>query len=164
MTFETPPIPKRRPALRAPQDFVSGLTVLVLAAVVLWALSRVPTTRFQSISPTLFPRLCTYTLAVLGVLLTMRGFLRDGPPLDPWPLRGISFVTLAIVLFGMLINVFGYLLAGFVTVVLAGLGSGESKRRELLLLAVALVIISYLLFTAGLRLSLPVFAIPGLTD
>jgi hypothetical protein len=150
--------------IKGPQDVVFGLFVLLLTAIVLWAMSRVTTTDFQSISPTLFPRLCGYSLGVLGLLLTSRGVLRPGPPLESWPIRGLAFVVIAIVLFGALTNIFGYLISGFITVIVAGFGSSEAKLRELLLLAGILIVICYLLFTAGLQLSLPIFSFPGVVS
>lgn len=162
MGDEHTPTPQARGlAIRGPQDFLSGLLVLALTVFVLWALSRVRATGFQSISPVVFPKLCAYALGICGTLLMLRGLVREGPALESWPLRGMAMVVLAAVTFGALTNTIGYLAAGFLAVVFAGLASAESRLRDLLLLAAGLVLFSYLLFTAGLHLSLPVFRIPG---
>lgn len=148
-------------AVRSPQDLFSGLAVLAISAFVLWGLSRVPTSRFASISPTLFPRLCAYGLAIGGIALLFRAFLRDGPAVEPTPLRGVALVTLGVIIFGFLTPIAGYAVAGFLTIFIGGLGSTESRVRELLLLAAGLVVFCVLLFTVGLGLPIPPVILPA---
>lgn len=148
-------------AVRSPQDLFSGLAVLLISAFVLWGLSGITTMRFASISPALFPRVCAYVLAIGGVLLLVRAFTVSGPDIEPTPLRGPVLVTLAVVIFGFLTPIAGYAVAGFLTVVIGGLGSTESRLRELLLLAAGLVVFCVLLFTYGLGLPIPPVILPG---
>jgi hypothetical protein len=148
-------------ALKSPQDLYSGLAILVVSTLVLWGLSKITTTRFASISPTLFPRICAYALAIGGVMLLIRAFTVSGPKIDPTPLRGPVLVTVAVLIFGFLTPIAGYAVAGFLTVVIGGLGSTESRLRELLLLAAGLVAFCVLLFTYGLALPIPPFILPG---
>jgi hypothetical protein len=148
---------QKRWAVKGPRDFVSGILVIALAVLVLWALSRISSARYETISPALFPRLCAYALVISGLALAMRGLLRDGPSLDEWPFRGTALVLIATVLFGALTPVIGYLLAGALTVLVGGLASPEARLKELLALAIGLVVFSYALFTLGLKLSVPIF-------
>jgi hypothetical protein len=151
-------------AVRSPQDLFAGLSILLISTIVLWGLSQITTMRFASISPTLFPRICAYALAIGGVLLLIRAFTVSGPKIEPTPLRGPVLVTLAVVIFGFLTPIAGYAVAGFLTVVIGGLGSTESRLRELLLLATGLVVLCVLLFTFGLGLPVPPFILPSFTD
>lgn len=136
--------------------------MLAIAAITLIALSRVSSVRFQSISPTLFPRLCAYALAVGGVVLLIRAFTCDGPRVEPTPLRGLTLVPLAVVVFGLLTPMVGYAVAGLLTVVIGGFASPEVRPRELLITAVGLTILCLALFSYGLGLTIPVFKLPGL--
>lgn len=148
-------------AVKSPQDLYSGLSVLLVSGLVLWGLSKITTARFASISPTLFPRICAYALAIGGVMLLIRAFTVSGPNVEPTPLRGPLLVTLAVVIFGFLTPVAGYAVAGFLTVVIGGLGSTESRLRELLLLAAGLVVFCVALFTYALGLPIPPVILPG---
>lgn len=147
--------------VRAPQDLVAGLIVLAIAAITLIALSRVTRVRYESISPTLFPRLCAFALAAGGVALLIRAFTCDGPGVEPTPLRGLTLVPLAVVVFGLLTPIVGFAVAGFLTVVIGGFGSTEVRPRELLVTAIGLIIFCVALFTYGLGLTIPVYKLPG---
>lgn len=148
-------------AVRSPQDLVGGLLVLATSGIVLWGLSKISTSRYQSISPTLFPRICAYCLAAGGVALLVRAFTRDGPEIEPTPLRGVVLVTIAVVIFGFLTPVVGYAISGFLTVFIGGLGSTETRVRELLMLAAGLTLFCVALFSWGLGLPMPYFIKPG---
>lgn len=147
-------------AVKAPQDLVAGLVILATSGAVLWGLSKISTSRYQSISPTLFPRLCAFLLAAGGIALLVRAFTREGPGIEPTPLRGLVLVPLAVAIFGFLTPVVGYAVAGFLTVVIGGLGSTETRVGELLILAVALVVFCVGLFTWGLGLPMAPFIKP----
>lgn len=148
-------------AVKSPQDLYSGLAILAVSGLVLWGLSRITAARFASISPTLFPKICAYALAIGGIVLLVRAFTVQGPNVEPTPLRGPLLVTLAVVLFGFLTPIAGYAVAGFLTVVIGGLGSTESKLRDLVLLAAGLVLFCVALFTYGLGLPIPPVILPN---
>jgi hypothetical protein len=147
--------------IRAPQDLVAGLVLLAFSAAVLVLLARIHTVSFASISPTLFPRLCAYSIAIGGIVLVIRGFAINGPRIEPIPARGPLLVTIAVVLFGLLTPVVGYVIAGFLTVVIGGLGTREARLRDLVFLAAGLVFFCLLLFTVGLKLTIPVLQWPS---
>lgn len=148
-------------AVKAPQDLVSGLFVLATSGAVLWGLSKISTSRYQSISPTLFPRLCAIGLAVLGIALLIRAFTRSGPEIEPTPLRGVVLVPLAVAIFGFLTPIVGYAVAGFLTVIVGGLGSTETRVREILIIAAVLTLFCVALFTWGLGLTIDPFIMPA---
>jgi putative tricarboxylic transport membrane protein len=148
-------------AVKGPQDLIGGLVIIVVAAVVLWGLSHISTSRYQAISPTLFPRICAYLLAIGGFALVVRSFLYEGPQIEPTPLRGVGLVTIGVVLFGFLTPICGYAVAGFATMIVGGLASTEVRFRELVLVAVALTVFCVLLFTYGLGLSIPPLILPN---
>jgi putative tricarboxylic transport membrane protein len=148
-------------AVRAPQDLAAGLVILATSGAVLWGLSKISTSRYQSISPTLFPRLCAFLLAAGGVALLVRAFTRSGPGIEPTPLRSVVLVPLAVALFGFLTPIFGYAVAGFITVIVGGLGSTETRIKEILIIAVCLVLFCLALFTWGLGLPIAPFIMPN---
>jgi len=156
--------PERRagfPRVRGAQDALGGVVVAVVAAAVLLVLSRMSVASYSAFSPALFPRICAWGLLLGGLLLVARGFLKDGPGLERVPLRPALFVTLAILVFGIVTPVAGYAVAGLLTVVIGGLATPEMRPRELAIVSLALIAGSVGLFSFVLKLSIPILILPG---
>ena len=83
------------------------------------ALSRIPTAKYQSISPDLFPRVCAWLLVAGGVALLVRGCLRAGASIERPAWRGVLLVVSSVVVFGLVAPRLGYAPAGFLTIVIA---------------------------------------------
>lgn len=152
----------RRPLIRAPQDALAGIIVVIIAAAVLAALTRVTTTSYSTFSPALFPRVCAWLMVGGGLSLIARSFLRDGPGLQSIPFRAAFLVTFAVLIFGFITPRLGYAIAGLLTVVIGGLATPEARWRELGLLSVLLVGLSVALFGFLLKLPMPILILPGL--
>jgi hypothetical protein len=147
--------------VRGPQDVLAGILVVVLGALVLAALSRMRVAAYTSVSPSLFPRVCTYALMAGGAALILRGLLRDGPGLERLRLWPLALVTLAIVLFGMVAPLAGYAVAGLLTLVIGGLAAPDLRLRELIVMSLCLVAFSVALFSWALKLTMPILVLPG---
>lgn len=153
----------RWPRVRGSQDVAAGVTAVVLAAVILQALSRVSEGSYSTFSPTLFPRVCTYGLVIGGLVLIARGFVKDGPGLERIPLRPAFLVTLGIINFALVTPAFGYGPAGLLTMLIAGVATPEVRVRELILVSLGVIAFGIALFSYVLKLSLPILVLPGLS-
>jgi len=147
--------------VRGSQDVVAGAAVVAFAAAVLVALSRIPTTKFQAISPDLFPRVCAYLLVAGGIGLVVRGVVRAGPAFAWPPWRGVVLIALAVVLFALVTPRLGYAAGGFLTVVVAGFATRDVKPLPLVVFAAGLVAFSVLLFSVVLKVPMAAFAFRG---
>jgi len=157
---ETSRRPGRRRFVRGPQDTVAGAVVIVIAALILHALSRISTSSYSTFSPALFPRVCTYGIVAGGLLLMVRGLVKEGPGLDGWPLRPVILVTLAVVTFGIVTPVLGYAIAGLQLLLISGLAARDVRFPALLVLSVVLIVASVALFSFLLKLTMPVLILP----
>jgi hypothetical protein len=151
-----------RHAIRNPRDLVSGVAVIVLALMVLAGLSRITVASYAAFSPALFPRVCSYLLLAGGAVLILRGFVRDGPPIDRLALPPLVLVTAAVALFGIVTPLAGYAPAGALTVLVSSLAARDQRLRQTLLSVAILTVGSVVLFSFVLKLSIPILAIPGL--
>jgi putative tricarboxylic transport membrane protein len=149
------------PHVRAAQDIAAGAVVIAFAGAVLLVLSRIPTAKFQSIGPDLFPRVCAYALLAGGIALLLRGFLRSGPALALPGMRGLALIVLAVVAFGATAPTFGYAVAGFLTIVISGFATREVKPLQLIVFAGGMIAFSIALFTFVLKVPIPAIAILG---
>jgi hypothetical protein len=146
---------------RSSQDIAAGTVVIAFAGAVLLVLSRIPTAKFQSIGPDLFPRVCAWALVLGGIGILLRGLLRSGPALALPSLRGTLLIALAVVTFGVVAPAFGYAVAGFLTMVIAGFATREVKPRQLFIFASGMTVFSIVLFTFILKVPMPAIALFG---
>lgn len=146
---------------KSSQDIAAGTVVIAFAGAVLLVLSRIPTAKFQSIGPDLFPRVCAWALVLGGIGILLRGLLRSGPSLVLPGLRGTLLIVLAVVVFGFIAPRFGYAVAGFLTIIIAGFATREVKPRQLLIFASGMIVFSIVLFTFILKVPMPAIALLG---
>ena len=147
--------------VRGAQDVAAGAVVIAFAVGALIALSRIPTTKFQAISPDLFPRVCAFALIAAGIALLVRGILRSGTALVRPPWRSIALVIASVVAFGLVAPRLGYAAAGFLTIVVSGLAAKDAKPVTLVVFAVGLIAFSVGLFSFVLKVPMPAFALRG---
>jgi putative tricarboxylic transport membrane protein len=147
--------------MRGSQDLAAGAVVVAFAAAVLVALSHIPTAKFQAISAALFPRVCAWALVACGLALLVRGFLRRGEGIA-WPrLRGTALIVLSVVAFGLTAPMFGYAVAGFLTLVISGFATKEARPLQLFLFACGMIAFSIVLFSVVLKVPMPAIVLPG---
>jgi len=147
---------------RSTQDIAAGAVIVALAVAALVVLAKIPTAKFQTIGPDLFPRLCAYGLVAGGIALVVRGFLRKGVRLERVEWRGMLLVVAGIVAFGLIAPRFGYAVGGFATVVISGFATREVTPGKLVVFACVLIAFSVALFTFVLKVPMPAFNIAGI--
>lgn len=147
--------------MRVPQDIVSGIAAIVLATVTLMALSTIPRTSYQAIAPDLFPRICAYGVILGGLVLIGRGIVRGGESVNLPPLRPFLSVLAGVIAFGLVAPRAGFAPAGFLTLVISGLGTSELKFRQMIVASAGLIVFSVVLFSYLLKIPMPVLVLPG---
>lgn len=109
--------------------------------------------------PGFFPFYLGVMLFVLGVVIAVYGIRTHGVADSGFPKyhwRPILYVLGAVVLFGLILKAAGMLVAGFLVVIVASLGNPEKfHTRDVILLAIGLVIFCAAVFVWGLKLPIP---------
>jgi putative tricarboxylic transport membrane protein len=142
-----------RPRLiRSPQDFYGGLALIGLSLFAFWASGDLPGMRGFSFGPGTAPRLFAGVLLVFGVLITAMGFFAEGKPLERYAIRGPFWITVSIFIFASTVRSFGLVFATFVSFVVAGLASRETRWVETLIAAVVMTAFCVFLFVYLLNL------------
>ena len=149
--------------------YAGGLLTLVGSAFA-WGATSYTVGTSARMGPGYFPMVLGVLLAVLGVLILLRG-LRKSPgqrlAVGPWAWKPLFFIVVANLLFGVLLGglpslnwpAMGFIVAIFGLVLVAGLAGERFNLRESLLLATALAVGSYLAFVLLLQLQLPVWPV-----
>lgn len=144
------------------KDIAAGLLLLAMGAFALFAGRGLALTNFEAMGPGYFPRALASLLCVLGVLILANG-LRKGRPVAPGldadaggtPWRAIAWISLALLWFGLTVRVLGLGPALGGAVLLACAASPRSSVRSSLMLAIGMVLFSWLVFVYFLRMPVP---------
>ncbi|MCJ8145313.1 tripartite tricarboxylate transporter TctB family protein [Ancylobacter sp. A5.8] len=146
--------------IKNPKDVTAGLVLILLAALFAWLGSDLPFGRAVRMGPGYFPMILCGLLAFLGLIVVISGLgAADGDSEAPgfgavsW--RGLFFVTLAVVVFGLGIRTLGLGPSMGLAVFLSSLASGKFKLMRSLVMSAAMVAFSWAVFIKGLGLPLP---------
>jgi hypothetical protein len=105
--------------------------------------------------PGFFPLLLGAILVVFGVLVALRPVEGDEEPLTRPSWRAVALLLGGLLAFGLAIRPLGLIPAVFLASVLAAFASRETRPLTAVGLAVALTVVSVLVFVIGLKLTLP---------
>jgi hypothetical protein len=151
--------------IRNAQDFWSG--VMFVAFGLFFALYGQANYRFgtaQRMGPGFFPIVLGVILAGLGALVllqALRAAHRAGTPIR-FDVRAVAWVLGSVVGFAFALPTAGLLVSITLLVIVAMLGSHEFRWREALGVCLVMVVIVYLVFSLGLKMTVPVLPVfPG---
>ena len=134
--------------IRNPRDFWAGAIYLVLAIVVLWIGRGYPQGSSARMGPGYFPTALGSILAVFGAVSIGRSFIRDRVTIGALAWRPLVMVLGSVVLFGLLLNGAGVIVALTVLIVVSAMASQYSRID---VTSVAAVRRPHRLLRAGLR-------------
>ena len=143
--------------IRSPKDFWSGLFFIAVAAGFIGLSHQYGAGTMHRMGPGLFPILVGVLLVGLGLIIALRAFVIDGPPVPRFHARPIIVSLVAIALFGVALAHLGLVAAVAVLVAVGALASNESKPLEVAGLIVVLIAFSVGVFAWLLGLPIPLW-------
>jgi len=143
--------------IRCPQDFVGGIVLMAVAAFALWASSDLQGMRGFSFGAGTAPRMFGVLLLLLGLGIAVMGLIFEGPQVAKYHWRGPFFVSLSILCFAVSIRPMGLVVSAFVSFMVAGMGTPETRWKETIIVGICLTIGCSLLFPYALGLPLQLF-------
>jgi hypothetical protein len=145
---------------KSQRDFWAGLMFIVTGVVFAWGAQSYNFGTSARPGPGYFPFGLGVLLAVLGaaVLFKALTFETDGgEPVGAIAFRPLIVILGAIVLFGFILPRLGLFISMPILVVLASLAGDQFKVLEAAINAVALTVFSWLVFSVGLGLTIPLW-------
>ncbi|MTH65452.1 tripartite tricarboxylate transporter TctB family protein [Paracoccus shanxieyensis] len=133
-------------------DLAAGLILMAAAAFFGWQTMGLPIGTSLRMGPGYFPMVLSILLFVLGALITLKSFGREGEPFGRIAWRGALFILPAPIFFGLTVRGLGFVPALFVTTLIASQASVRMRPLHALVLAVLVTIMSTLIFSYGLGL------------
>jgi Tripartite tricarboxylate transporter TctB family len=155
--------PAARGRVRSPRDLLAGACLVALALFALLGSARLEGGTLRAMGPGMLPRAVAWAIGAGGLLLALLSFVRRGPPLGRWPVRGPVFITLAVVAFALTVRTVGLVLAGPLVVVVSGAAASDVRPRELVVFALVMTAACAGLFRYVLGLPIPILSLPGFT-
>ena len=141
--------------LRNVKDLLAGCLFLVFGLAFLHFAQDYQLGSARRMGPAYFPVVLSLILVVIGLATAARGFLVAGPPIRDVAGKSLAVVTVAVVLFGLLVRGAGLGLAVAALVVVSATASRGFRLLPALLLTLALAAFCILVFVTGLGLPFP---------
>jgi hypothetical protein len=142
---------------RDTQDLVGGLALMALGLfAAYYANEHYEIGDLRRMGPGFFPVSLGLTLAVLGVLVALPAWFRQGPVIRPaWATLGL--VMLSLVIFSFTLKTLGVVFATMVAVFISSMADRGIGWKSRLLLCVGVAVTTYVIFIMGLSMVLPVW-------
>ena len=144
-----------------PKDFWGGVLFAVIARGVP-GVSLLPGYSMGTparMGPAFFPFYLGVILLALGLMIAVNGFRgaegQAGSKIDKFHWRPILLILGAVVMFGIILKPVGMLIAGWLLIMVASVGSYEFQWRRSAVLGVVLVVFCAAVFVWGLKLPIP---------
>lgn len=142
--------------VRSPRDFWAGIMFTGVGLFfVAWSFAHYQMGSAVRMGPGYFPAVLGGLLVLLGVIVLLQSLAFDGPKVEAFHFKPLVLVSLSVLAYGYLMQPGGLAVATAVAVVIGALAGNEFKWKEVLVLALVLVIFSWLVFVKGLTLPFP---------
>ena len=142
------------------KDVYAGAFFVFLGALGLWIGADYATGTAARMGPGFLPKLLCWVLLILGSIIAVAGLVRAGDGMDRWQLRPLMAVLGSVLVFAALLDVAGLIPATLCMVLVAAVGSQETRWREAAIASVVLAVSATLIFVKGL--GMPMKILPGI--
>jgi len=143
--------------IKSPKNFWAGLMFIGFGLFFMIGAGNYEMGSAARMGPAYFPTILGGLLAVIGGSVFFQSFVVTDGSVAAIPLRLLFFITAALLLFGYLLKPIGLVPALALLVVFSAFAGHEFKLREALLLALALILLSVLVFVEGLGQPFPLW-------
>jgi putative tricarboxylic transport membrane protein len=139
------------------RDALAGLLFSAIGVMAFVGAEDYPMGFTERMGPGYFPMVLGGILTLFGICIFVRGLLSGEPVQGEWGWKPLVLITLAIVLFGFLMERLGLVPALVAVFFASALGGHEFRFRETLLLTLVMGTFAVGVFFYGLKLPYPLF-------
>ena len=143
--------------MRNNKDFWAGLMFFLIGAGALFAARDYPFGSTLRMGPGYFPILLSGILIVFGIIILLKGLRQSKQIQGHWSIRALILVPFSMVLFGVLMELLGFLPALTALIFVSAASGREFKVIEAAALTLLLSLLSWAIFIWGLGLPYPLF-------
>jgi hypothetical protein len=142
--------------IRGPKDFWTGVIYVLFGGLAFWIARDYGFGSASRMGPGYFPSVLGALLVLIGVISLVRSFIVPAEPLGAFAIKGGFLIILATVLFGLLVNRAGLIIA-LLALVLVSAAASEKFRFDWKATLGLIVLIAFcaLVFVKGLGVPMP---------
>jgi Tripartite tricarboxylate transporter TctB family len=144
--------------LMSNKRFLSGLMFLGIGGVAIYIAQDYPMGSALRMGPGYFPIVLGGIMGLFGIYEMILGVMKPDPVKGNWSIRALIILPLAAVIFGIMMENFGFIPALIALIFASAAASREFKFLEVLMSAVVITIASVGVFIYGLGLPYPLFS------
>lgn len=137
------------------QDMATGILFLIIGLGALWVGADYPMGIPQRPGTGVLPRILAWCLVATGGLLAVKAIISGDVSMGGWAWRPLFFVTLAVVMFGMLIDSLGLVVSMTISLTLCAMGTTETRWPEFAGFLVIMIAIGWGTFIWLLGMPIP---------
>lgn len=144
--------------IKSQKDFWSGLMFVIVGVSFAFGALNYQFGTSARPGPAYFPFGLGLLLALLGAIVLFKSLtieVEGGDPIGSFAWRPLLVVVGAIALFGFMLPKLGMFISLPVLILIVSLAGDEFKLRDVLISAVVLTVFSWLVFSKGLGLTIP---------
>ena len=138
--------------IRRRQDLWAGVFFVAVGVLAVLLARAYPIGTAMRMGPGYFPTVLGALVALLGIVIAIRGACLAGAELAPWGLRPLVLVLGGVLLFAALVRPLGLVVATLALVVTSSLGNREARLAEVAGLGLFLAALALGVFVYGLGL------------
>ena len=154
--------------IKSQKDFFSGLMFMAAGIAFAWGATNYTVGEGARMGPGYFPLMLGILMAIIGLAIMFTGLTvetEDGEPIGKFAWKPLLFIIGSNVVFGICLGgipklgipALGLIVGIYALTFIASMAGDEHKNKEVLILATALAILSYLAFIVLLKLQFPVW-------
>jgi hypothetical protein len=140
---------------RSNKDFWAGALFFGTGAGAMLAARNYPFGATLRMGPGYFPTVLSVILIAFGLYVMLRGLRKNEKIQGNWSLRALIVLPFSMALFGILMNLAGFIPALIALTFVSAASGREFKLKEVLLLTIFLSVLSVAMFIWGLGLPYP---------
>ena len=141
--------------IRSPKDFAAGLIYLSIGLVAVLLGRELPMGTALKMGPSYFPTVLGGLLSLIGVISLVRAFVQKGEPIPAFAWRPLLLITVATVMFGLLLRPAGFAIALPLFIVVTAYASVHFRWIPTLVVAAVATFLCALVFLKGLGVPMP---------
>jgi hypothetical protein len=141
------------------KDFWSGVMFIVTGLFFALFAQKYDFGTAQRMGPAYFPTVLGALLVIIGIVVSIKGISRadEEGKVEKFYFVEMGWVLGAVVIFGLLLIPAGAMVAIFALVAISSVGSHEFHWKSTIVLAIAMAIVTYVVFIWGLGVTIPVW-------
>lgn len=146
--------------IKSEKDFWSGVMFTVVGIVFAVGATNYTMGTGARPGPGYFPLLLSVILAILGAVVLFKSLTIEtegGDPIGNVAWRPLLVIVVAIAIFGAMLPRLGLFISVPVLIIITSFAGDEFKWRGVLIAAASLTVFSWLIFVAGLKLTIPLW-------